>query len=141
MAFYPTAVLREIHGEEGKASRLTRMLEIEDEVFQTAAGILRATLDFCHVRPDQAEPPAEWVEQLGLEAAKQRLEVAKTGWMPKSLSPSGTELAKSVYIGISRARRQQTNQGPREINAKIALPAPTSAGMPGAPEYPSKEVE
>lgn len=141
MAFYPTAALRELHSEEGKASRLTRMLEVEDEVFQTAAGILKATLDFCHVRPDQQEPPAEWVAELGLEPARQRLEVAKTGWMPKSLSPSGVDLAKSVYIGISRARRQQGQQGPREINAKIALPAPTSAGMPGAPDYPSKEVE
>ncbi len=141
MTLYSAAVMREMHGEEGKASRLTRMLEIEDEVFQTAAGILKATLDFCHVRPDQVEPPAEWVAELGLEGAKQRLEVAKQGWAPKSLSASGIDLAKSVYIGISRSRRQQPNQGPREINARIALPAPTSAGMPGAPEYPSKEVE
>ncbi len=140
--FYPTPLLREIHGEEGKASRLTRMLDIEDEVYQQASGILRAALDFCHVRPDQQEPPPEWVEQYGLEAAKQRLEVAKQGWAPKSLSASGVDLAKSMVIGISRARRHTAlNAGPREVNAKIALPAPTSAGMPGAPEYPSKEVE
>jgi hypothetical protein len=143
MTFYPTAMLREIHGEDGKASRLARMLELEDEVYQQASGILRAALDFCHVRPDQAEPPAEWVEQYGLDAAKQRLEVAKQGWAPKSLSASGIDLAKSMVIGISRARRHTAaNAGlPREVNAKIALPAPTSAGMPGAPEYPSKEVE
>lgn len=142
MTFYPTAVMREMHGEEGKTSRLTRMLEIEDEVYQQATGILRAALDFCLIRPDQAEPPPEWVEQYGLEAAKQRLEVAKQGWNPKSLSASGVDLAKCMVIGISKARRQQVmSSGPREINAKIALPAPKAAGMPGAPEYPSKEVE
>lgn len=142
MSFYPTPLLREIHGEEGKASRLTRMLEIEDEVYQQASGILRAALDFCHIAPGQEEPPPEWVEQYGLEAAKQRLAVAKQGWAPKSLSASGIDLAKSMVIGISRARRSaQMTVGPREVNAKIALPAPTAAGMPGAPEYPSKEVE
>jgi hypothetical protein len=142
MSFYPTPLLREIHGEEGKASRLTRMLEIEDEVYQQATGILRAALDFCHIAPDQVEPPPEWVEQYGAEPAKRRLEVAKQGWAPKSLSASGIDLAKSMVIGISRARRSaQMQSGPREVNAKIALPAPTAAGMPGAPEYPSKEVE
>lgn len=142
MTFYPTAMLRELHGDEGKASRLARMLEIEDEVFQQATGILRAALDFCHVSPNQAEPPPEWVAEYGLEAAKRRLEVAKQGWAPKSLSASGIDLAKSMVIGISRARRHSAmSAGPREVNAKIALPAPTAAGMPGAPEYPSKEVE
>lgn len=142
MTFYPTPIMREMHAPEEKAARLTRMLDIEDEVYQQASGILRAALDFCHVRPDQTEPPPEWVEQYGLEAAKQRLEVAKQGWAPKSLSASGVDLAKAMVIGISRARRHTAlNSGPREVNAKIALPAPTSAGMPGAPEYPSKEVE
>lgn len=143
MTFYPSPIMREMRSVEEKAGRLSRMLDIEDEVYQQASGILRAALDFCHVTPGQTEPPAEWVEQYGLEAAKQRLEVAKQGWAPKSLSAAGIDLAKSMVIGISRARRHaaQHAAGPREVNAKIALPAPTSAGMPGAPEYPSKEVE
>ena len=58
MAFYPTPLQREVQGEEQKAARLARMLEIEDEVFQTAAGILRASLDFYQVTPDQTEPRA-----------------------------------------------------------------------------------
>lgn len=142
MAFYPTPLQREVQGEEQKAARLARMLEIEDEVFQTAAGILRASLDFYQVTPDQTEPPPDWVERFGLEAAKQRLAVAKRGWDPQSVSPASVNLAKQVYVGISRARRNQLAAGgPREVNAKIALPAPTAASMPGAPEYPSKEVE
>lgn len=142
MTFYPTPMLREMHGQAEKEARLARMLEIEDEIYQTAAGILHATLDFCQVAPDQQEPPAEWVARLGLDAARQRLAVAKAGWLPQSLSPSGPKYAAQLVAGISRARRMQSGQlGPREINAKIALPAPTSAGMPGAPEYPSKEIE
>jgi hypothetical protein len=143
MTFYPTAVLREIHGEPEKAARLTRMLEIEDEVFQTAAGILGAALDFCHVAPDQQEPPPDWVSRFGEEGAKQRLAVAKAGWMPPSLAPASLKLAAQMYTGIARIRGMAARgaSGPREVNAKIALPAPKGAGMPGAPEYPSKEVE
>jgi hypothetical protein len=82
------------------------------------------------------------VTRFGAEGAKQRLAVAKAGWLPQSLGPSGPKYAVQLVAGISRARRMQSAQiGPREVNAKIALPAPTSAGMPGAPEYPSKEVE
>lgn len=142
MVAYVHPAEREAKGEAEKAARLARMVEIEDEVFQTAAAIVQATLDFCHVAPDQAEPPPEWVERLGYAAAKQRLSVAKAGWMPRSVAPAGAQLAAQVVTGIARARRQSAQLGgPREINAKIALPAPTSAGMPGAPEYPTKEVE
>lgn len=142
MAFYPTPVVREVRGEAEKAARLARMMEIEDEVFQAAAGILKASLDFYQVTPDQTEPPPEWVEQFGLDAAKKRLAVAKAGWLPPSLAPASVKLATQVYAGSTRARRHQAlNAGPREVNAKIALPAPTSAGMPGAPAYPEKVVE
>lgn len=142
MTFYPTPVLREALGEEGKAARLARMREIEDEVFQTAAGILSAALDFCHVRPDQSDPPPEWVALYGEAAARQRLEVAKAGWMPPSLAPTSLKLAVQMYTGIARVRGYQAKHaGPREINVTIALPAPKAAGMPGAPEYPSKEIE
>lgn len=141
MAFYPTAALREIRDEAEKAARLARMVQIEDEVFQTAAGILAATLDAAHVDPTQPDPPPEWVAELGEKAARQRLAVAKAGWMPRSLAPNFIDVAGRVYTGITRARQHQQSTGPREINAKIALPAPTSASMPGAPEYPEKEVE
>lgn len=142
MTFYPTPLLREIQGEPEKAARLARMIEIEDEVFQTAAGIVQANLDFYQVRPDQQEPPPEWVARYGEAAAKQRLEIAKAGWLPNSQAASAVGLAARVVTAISRTRRHMAmNAGPREVNAKIALPAPTAAGMPGAPVYPSKEVE
>lgn len=143
MAFIVTPAQREVRDPEEKARRFSRMMEIEDEVYQQSAAIVAATLDFCLIAPDQQEPPPEWVERFGLEAAKQRLAVAKAGWMPASVAPAGTKLAQQTMQGIARARRHQMLAAgtPREVNAKIALPAPTAASMPGAPEYPSKEVE
>jgi hypothetical protein len=132
----------DIRDEDRRKARLARMLDIEDEVFQTAAGILKANLDFHQVGPTQMEPPPEWIERYGREAALQRLAVARAGWMPQSLAPSAVKLASQVVVGIGRARRHQAAQlGPTEINVKLQLPAPTSADQPGAPEYPSKEIE
>jgi hypothetical protein len=124
------------------AARMERISEIEDEVFQTSAAVVQATLDFHLVRPDQQEPPPEWVEEYGLEAALQRLAVAKAGWMPNSQAPAAVGLASRIVTGIARARRTGIQAlGPREINVKLTLPVPTSAAQPGAPVYPTKEIE
>lgn len=132
----------DVRDEDRRKARLARMIDIEDEVFQTAAGIIKASLAFHEVGPTQQEPPPEWIERYGREAALQRLAVARAGWMPQSLAPSSVKLASSVMVGISRARRHSAAQlGPTEINVKLQLPAPTSAEQPGAPEYPSKEIE
>jgi hypothetical protein len=99
-------------------------------------------LDFHLVEPQQQEPPPEWVAQYGEQAARQRLAVAKAGWMPNSLKPSGVDVATRVVTAISRARgSRQQSLGPAEINVKLTLPVPTSASQPGAPVYPSKEIE
>lgn len=124
------------------AERLARIAEVEDEVFQTSAAVAQATLDFHLVTPDQQEPPPEWVAEYGESAARQRLAVAKAGWMPQSVAPSAVGHAFRVVTGIAKARRQGPQSfGPAEINVTLKLPVPTSAGQPGAPEYPSKEVE
>lgn len=124
------------------AARQSKIAALEDEVFQTSVGVVQAMLDFHLVTPDQQEPPPEWVEEWGQQAAEQRLRVAKAGWMPNSLKPSGLDVATRIVTGIARARgsRQQAI-GPAEINVKLHLPPPTSAAQPGAPVYPSKEIE
>jgi len=124
------------------AARQQRIADLEDEVFQTSVGVVQAMLDFHLVEPGQQEPPPEWVAQYGEQAAKQRLAVAKAGWMPNSLKPSGVDVATRVVTAISRARgSRQQSLGPAEINVKLTLPVPTSASQPGAPVYPSKEIE
>lgn len=139
LARIPAAEFRD---PEAIAARQQKIAELEDEVFQTSVGVVQAMLDFHLVTPDQQEPPPDWVEKWGREAAEQRLRVAKAGWMPNSLAPAATGLASRIVTGIARARgsRQQA-LGPAEINVKLQLPMPTSAAQPGAPVYPSKEIE
>ncbi|HET8958032.1 MAG TPA: hypothetical protein VFM95_06215 [Microcella sp.] len=126
---------------EAVALRQSKIAALEDEVFQTSVGVVQAMLDFHLVDPKQQDPPPEWVELYGEEAARQRLAVAKAGWMPNSLKPSGLDVATRIVTGIARARGNRQVTGPAEINVKLSLPAPTSATQPGAPVYPTKEIE
>lgn len=133
---------RELADDEVKAKRLQRMLELEDEIYQTAGGVIGAFLDFHLVDPQQPDPPPEWVERFGEQAARQRLAVAKAGWMPPSLMPAAVKTAVAVQAGIGRSRRM-TNKGAitASVNVQLQLPAPTAAGQPGAPQYPTREIE
>lgn len=123
------------------AARQSKIAALEDEVFQSSVGVVQAMLDFHLVTPNQQDPPPEWVEQWGEQAARQRLAVAKSGWMPNSVKPSGADVAVRIVTGIARARGNRQVTGPAEINVKLSLPAPTSATQPGAPVYPTKEIE
>lgn len=126
-----------------KEARLARVEELEDRVFDRAAGVLEAALSFHEVTPHQTEPPPHWIAEYGEEGARQRLEVAKASWLPQSLAPNGTKLASLVYTGIQRARGHKANFHAKVVNVKIALPAPTSSAHPSAviEAMPVKEIE
>ena len=139
LARIPASVHRD---PDAIAARQARIADLQDEVFQTSVGVVQAMLDFHRVTPDQQEPPPEWVAEFGQAAAEQRLRVAKAGWMRNSEKPAALDVATRVVTGIARARGgRQAQLGPAEINVKLQLPMPTSAAQPGAPVYPSKEVE
>lgn len=131
--------------EPGRAeARLARLQEIEDQLFEAAAGIMQAHMAVGEVDPDQQEPPPDWVEKYGLAAARRRLVIAKLGYAPHAQMPSAVKLSAAYMTGVMRGRQYAAKQlGPRVLNVKIALPAPTSAEhpQPGQAEYPSKEIE
>jgi hypothetical protein len=127
--------------EEQIELRRARLEEFEERIFVAAAQIVEAQLAFSEVAPNQEHPPAAWVEEYGEEGAKQRLLVAKSGWLPKSHAPAAADLAARVTVGIARARRHQLNVRNQQINVTMALPAPTSAEHSGETAYPRKRIE
>ena len=137
------ALTRELRDEKKKEERLARIEELEDRICDHAAGVLEAALSFHEVRPNQEEPPQEWIDQYGEQGARQRLEVAKAGWLPQSLAPNATRLASYVYTGITRARGTRGAMHARVVNVKIALPPPTGASHPNPviDAMPSKELD
>lgn len=123
-----------------REERLARIAEIEDRIYQRASGVLEAVLSFHEVSPNQQEPPEQWVEEYGLEGARQRLAVAKSGWLPPSHAPTAPKLALQFVAGVRRAQGK-VNIGKQEINVKLNLPAPTSAKYQVTEAYETREIE
>lgn len=137
----PWELAQELKSEEQIRLRRERLEEFEDKICTAAAQIIEAQLAFSEVTPMQEEPPPAWVEEFGEEGARQRLAVAKSGWLPKSHAPTAVDLAARVTIGIARARRHKLDVKTQNINVTMALPVPTSAEHPGPTVYPTKRIE
>lgn len=132
---------QELVSPKKKEERLARIEELENQVFEQAAGVVNQILAFREVKHDQKHPPPEWIEAFGEEEARKRLEIAKAGWLPQSISPAGFKYAVQVMAGISRARQYKVKLTQNNLNVKIALPAPTSAAHPGPVTYPVRDLE
>lgn len=135
------ALRQELKDEKQKALRIARMEELEDALLETAAGIVGAAMSFHEVSPNQKDPPPAWVAEYGEEAARQRLAVAKAGWMPSSLMPAAIPLSVRMYVGIQRGRGHKVRLTQNNLNVQISLPAPTSKEHPSGESYPVKEID
>jgi len=132
---------RELKDEKAKEARLARIEQLENEVLEQASGVVSAFLSFHEVLPNQVEPPRDWIERFGVDAALKRLAVAKAGWLPQSLAPSAVTLAGKLITGISRGRQHRLNVTQNTLNVKIGLPAPTSREHPGPVVYEVRDLE
>lgn len=135
------ALRREFRDESAKEKRMARIEELENEVMEEATQVLLAFLAFHEVTPNQTEPPAEWIERFGRDAALKRLALAKTGWLPTSVAPAAVTIAAKAHTGISRGRKHNLRVTQNTLNVKIALPAPTSRDNPGPTVYEVRELE
>jgi len=125
---------------EAKEKRLAKMREVEDEVLQLAIGNCAAVQSFSQIRPSDENPPESWVAEFGVEAAEKKLALAKAGWMPQKDAPFGAIQAMQIMIGIAKARGQSVRVGTLELNARISLPAPTTAEHPGPVVYEIRDI-
>lgn len=124
-----------------KDSRLARLTEIEDEVYDVSAQVVLASLAFTEISPTQQEPPPEWIKIYGEAGAMQRLAIARAGWLRSSEAPAGVRLAVQAMAGISRGRAFRTRATQNVLNVQIQLPAPTSSEHPGPEVYEVREIE
>lgn len=135
------ALAKELKDEQRKEERLARIAEIEDQIFERAAAVVDASLAFHEVTPHQTEPSPEWVRMYGEEGARQRLEVAKAGWLPPAMAPHATKLAVQFMVGSARARGYRGKTDPQTLNVVFNLPAPTSAAHSPPEILATKDIE
>lgn len=124
-----------------KEQRLARLEDLEDRVYEQSAAAVEEFLAFREIRHDQQEPPAQWVAEYGQEEAERRLNLAKAGWLPASISPVGVKVALAAMNGISRARAYKVKVTQNNLNVKIALPAPTTTAHPGPITYEVRDLD
>ena len=99
---------------------------IEDDILCETSAIIRDVTRFRDIDPDSEAPPPEWIAEHGADEAKKRFRLAKVGWSPKKDAPVGIEVARSVMVGIVKARATE-KKGPSTLNVafvKMTSPFP-----------------
>lgn len=113
---------------------MVRLRDLEDSIFERSCRVVDAGLSWSEVEAAQQEPPVDWIAEYGPSEARQRLNVAKAAWMPKSLAPIGIDLSVKVMVGIAKARGARVTTQHNQLNVQICLPPPTSKEHPGEEE-------
>lgn len=124
-----------------KEERLARIEQLEDEVFEQSVSIVQEVLQFSQVTHNQEDPPEQWVAEYGEEEARRRLNMAKAGWLPASITPSGFKMALQAMGGIAKGRAYRVKVTQNNLNVKIALPAPTTTAHPGPITYEVRDLD
>lgn len=86
------------------SSAAQRLKALEDDILERSMRTVEAALHWEDIDPDVTEPPAEWVESIGYEAAKKRLRVAKAAWMSAKEAPVALNMARTTALGITKVR-------------------------------------
>ena len=114
--------------------------EVEDELYGESMEVIQGVLQFAevdfHADPNgDGPPPREWVDRWGLKKARKLYKLAVIGNMPKSEAPLAVDIAKSVAMGILKARSKDA-EGLKRLNideVHVHMPAPAQL-------YAEKEV-
>lgn len=107
-----------------------KLRALEDEIHRRALVCLHDVSLWTDVEPDTKdrpgtqEPPQAWIDELGLEAARKRLRVAKSAWMSAKEAPIGIKVAKEVAVGIARARATEKGGGTTLSVQQVVFNAP-----------------
>jgi hypothetical protein len=112
-----------------------RLQGLEDELFHESLSIVHDALKFADIDPGDEEPPEQWVEELGYEAATKRFRLARMACLSAKEAPVGIKMAQAMATGIIRARAADKGSS-HTLN--IAVVHLTEQQMP---HFPSMEID
>ena len=118
--------------EKARKERLARLADIEDELLDDSAEILKGIHKFHEVDADTKEPPRAWVEELGIEGALKRLRVARAAWMGAKDAPVALKLASATATAVLKAKSTRDHKEAPRFN--VAVVQLTAGPMPSFPE-------
>lgn len=111
-----------------------QLRSIEDSILERSQKVISDAMYFGEFDPEDPEPPQRWVDELGIDGARERLRMAKYALMAAKEAPVGLSIAKATFASIVKARATE-KQGPRQLNVNVVnMTAPL-------PEFRVIEVE
>ena len=113
---------------EEKRERSIRSLE--SDLLEKSLAVAMDSMRAFEIAPDQENPPEEWVKELGIKGAVERFRTAKMALMSKKEAPVALDVAKTVAMGIIRARSVE-KVGPKVLNVQfVNLPTAVLPPIP-----------
>lgn len=107
---------------------------IEDNVLKKALFIVDAALSFQEIDPAKPkEIPRTWVDELGLDVAKERHRVALESWRNQKECAVGLKIGQMTAMGIIKARAAE-KAADRPLNIGVLMMAPMR-------DYKTQDVE
>lgn len=83
-----------------------------------AITILDHTFAAREIAPGDEQPPPEWIAELGMEKAMNKLRVANAGWLPAKDAPAFVQTARAFAVG--RMKSEATKKGgARTLNVQF----------------------
>lgn len=98
------AVHEPVHpAKEGEAA-LERLEQMGQRVYERSLRVCEEVMSFADVPYGTKDPPQEWIDQLGEEAAHRKLRLIQAGQMNQKDAPSGVKTATLVLTGMLKAK-------------------------------------
>lgn len=98
---------------------------LEDRILKQSLETVDDSLKWAEIDRGTDEPPQAWIDELGLERAKQRLRVAKAAWMNAKEAPVGLGMARNTATAIMKVRAAVKIGTPTLNIQLVSFPAPS----------------
>lgn len=135
----PAPLKKSVAAIEQEGAQL-RLREIADGLFEANLRIMGDAASFRDIDPTRAEPPEEWVRELGLPEAAKRHRIAMASWMPSKDAPVGLANARAIVVGMMKSKAME-NASPRTINVVAVQMTEPQLRRALGDEFPVLDVE
>ncbi len=101
-------------------ARIQVVEQIEDKLLAEGKEIVSGVMAFAEIEGTENTPPAEWIAELGPEAAIRKLRLARMGTLPASEAPVGVAVAKDMVKSVLAAKaKRQDARGAPELHLEV----------------------
>ena len=107
-------------GRRTKKENIAILERLEDELMQETMTIVRDAMRFKEIDASDENIPQEWIDEVGLDGAKERMRVAAAAWLPSKEAPAGMKMAAQVMVGMLNSKKNEGADA-KELNVAVQV--------------------